>query len=321
VIEANPAFCRMHGYTHDEIVGADPTAFIHPDDHGIFVAYIAAVAEGRDYLTRARDVRKDGTVFDVEVHGTAFRFLGGDHVLGVVRDITLEVQAKVAAREERQRIARDLHDSVSQTLFSLSLHARRAQMALPEGDGDLADAVAHVTALSRTALAEMRTLIYQLRPAALTDAGLGAAIVNHAAALSVREDLRIDVRVPDERLPLDPDQEDELYHLVLEAVHNAVKHAGASLLAVVVATDEDAVDVTVEDDGAGFVVDEVPTGGLGLHTMRERARALGGSLQVSSTVGTGTTVAVRIEAGATGSDGRPLEPRARPSSAVTRRDG
>ena len=74
VVEVNPAFCRMHGYEYDELIGIHPTMFIHPDDHHLFAEYIDAVSEGREFRARAREIHKDGSIFYVEVHGTTFLF-------------------------------------------------------------------------------------------------------------------------------------------------------------------------------------------------------------------------------------------------------
>lgn len=93
VVEANPAFCRMHGRTRAEIVGRHPTSFIHPDDHALFARYIEAIRAGGERRAATRDVRKDGTVFPIEVHGSRFRFRGRPHALGVVRDVTEQQQA------------------------------------------------------------------------------------------------------------------------------------------------------------------------------------------------------------------------------------
>ena len=287
VVEANPAFCRMHGYTHDEVIGLHPSVIIHPDDHGVFANYLVAITEGRDFLTRARDVRKDGSAFEVEVHGTAFRFRGANCVLGSVRDITLEVQAKTAALEERQRIARDLHDSVSQSLFSLGLHARRTELALRAAalppDSEAVAAAARVTELARRTLAEMRALIFELRPTALAEEGVGEAIAKHTAAVSVREQLPIEVSVPGERLPLSPEQEEHLYRLVQEAVHNAVKHTDATRMVVAVRNGADGVAVTVEDDGIGFSDRSQSLG------RRARPRSRNGSVAVAVAIMAATT--------------------------------
>ena len=94
IVEVNPAFCGMHGYTREELLGLHPTAFIHADDHYLFEEYLQTVQAGEAFQGRAIDLRKDGTYFHVEVHGTPFLYRGKRHVLGVVRDITEQVQAE-----------------------------------------------------------------------------------------------------------------------------------------------------------------------------------------------------------------------------------
>lgn len=93
VLEVNPAFCRMHGFTREELIGEQPTRFIAPDDHHLLRDYLAAVQAGGDFQARATDLRKDGTLFPVEVHGQQFVYRGQPAVLGVVRDITERTQA------------------------------------------------------------------------------------------------------------------------------------------------------------------------------------------------------------------------------------
>jgi signal transduction histidine kinase len=117
-----------------------------------------------------------------------------------------------------------------------------------------------------------------------------------AAALTARTGLAITVTGPPERLPLRPDAEEHLYRLALEALNNAVKHADAGELAVRVTLAGDAVEVTVADDGRGFDPDASHPGHLGLHTMRERAEAVGGTLELSARPEAGTTVRCRVPA-------------------------
>ncbi|MFL6250686.1 MAG: MASE1 domain-containing protein, partial [Actinomycetes bacterium] len=118
---------------------------------------------------------------------------------------------------ERQRIARDLHDSVSQSLFSTTLHVRTAQRALEleelDSAGSVGEELSEIGQLTRGALAEMRALILELRPGALAEEGLVAAVTKQASALSAREGLMIQVDGPDERLPLGPEVEEQLYRL------------------------------------------------------------------------------------------------------------
>jgi PAS domain S-box-containing protein len=134
VVEANPAFCRMHGYAYEEMIGLHPTQFIHRDDHGLFVKYLKAIAAGGEFRARAREVRKDGSVFDVEVHGTTFLFRGRPHVLSVLRDVSIEVQS---TRLLEQRVAERTHELAS--LLSLANEAattrdlgRLVAVVLPE---------------------------------------------------------------------------------------------------------------------------------------------------------------------------------------------
>jgi signal transduction histidine kinase len=225
-----------------------------------------------------------------------------------------EQQARLAAREaqaaERARLARDLHDSVSQALFSMSMHARTAQLALaqvPHSDGGpLARAVGQLRELAAGALAEMRALIFELRPDALAEEGLVAALTRQAAAISAREGLPVTVDGPADPLPLSPEAAEHSYRVALEALHNTVKHAAASHAAVLVeAGDGQRVRVSVTDDGAGFDPGPARPGHLGLRTMAERARAAGGDLELVTGLGAGTRVQLTVPAYSTaGKTGR-----------------
>jgi PAS domain S-box-containing protein len=105
VVAANPACCKMHGYTQEEFVGLDPKEFIHPDNYSLFIEFLAEVKAGKTFRRRAIDLRKDGTPFHIEVIGTSFDYLGKPHALAVVRDITEQVKAEAAlqASEARNR--------------------------------------------------------------------------------------------------------------------------------------------------------------------------------------------------------------------------
>jgi signal transduction histidine kinase len=205
------------------------------------------------------------------------------------------------AAAERQKIARDLHDSVSQTLFSMSLQAGIAdhelgRMELPPGSR-LAGALSEVRTLASSALAEMRGLIFELRPGALAEEGLVAGLVRHAAAVGARAELSVTVDGPAERLPLPLEAEESLYRLVQEAVANAVKHARASRIEVTVERTAHGVRLTVSDDGRGFDPDLSYAGHYGLESMRTRAEELGGRLELTSAPEHGTNVRVEVPGG------------------------
>ncbi|MGZ4644051.1 MAG: histidine kinase [Blastococcus sp.] len=227
--------------------------------------------------------------------------------LAIEHDRLRRASEQAAALEERNRLARELHDSVSQALFSMTMHARAAQKALTRADASdrdrqLAKATADVAALrelTNSALADMRALIFELRPDAVTEHGLVDALTRQATALSLRNGIGITVTGPPERLALTAQAEEQAYRIALEAVHNAVKHADASAIRVDVTDLDDAVAITVTDDGRGFDPTTSRPGHLGVTSMRERAVQVAADLQITTAPGVGTTVRLTLPAPAT----------------------
>jgi signal transduction histidine kinase len=198
--------------------------------------------------------------------------------------------------EERGRLARDLHDSVTQSLYSLSLFARSGRDAAEEGDSDRLDA--SLTKLETTALQalrEMRLLLYELRPQALEQEGLIRTIEQRFDAVERRAGIKatVDYQAP-EGLNLPQSMERELYYLTMEALNNALKHAQASAVTVLVRLSPAEVRLEIADDGRGFDPLQV-VGGYGLGDMRERAERLGGRLEISSAPGKGTRISVWVD--------------------------
>jgi PAS domain S-box-containing protein len=229
----------------------------------------------------------------------AFYTALADQAAVAVTNARLSAQARqAAALLERTRLARELHDSVSQALFSMTMHARAAQLSMAKAGldetGPLGRSIVQLGELTRGALAEMRALIFELRPAALAEEGLVAALRKQAAALTAREETTITVQGPQERLDLDPGAEEHLYRIASEALHNVVKHARADSATVSVTTGEGVLRVEVRDDGTGFDQDSGHPGHLGLSTMTERTEAIGASLAITSAPGHGTTVTVSL---------------------------
>jgi signal transduction histidine kinase len=206
-----------------------------------------------------------------------------------------QVQGK-AALEERQRLARELHDSVSQAIFSISLHARTAEALLDRGDSArIGETVGHISSLAQAAMAEMRALIFELRPESLAAEGLVAALTKQAAALRARHGIQVRTelcREPD----LTIDTKEVVYRVAQEASHNTIKHARAGTLSLRLDCDEAHITLVVEDDGQGFDPGMQFPGHLGLQSMRERAQRLGGSLTIASAPGSGTAVRLRLPA-------------------------
>jgi signal transduction histidine kinase len=208
------------------------------------------------------------------------------------------INARLAASVERTRLARDLHDSVSQALFSMTKHARAAQLSMAKAgldpDTPLGHSITQLAELTRGALAEMRALIFELRPGALAEEGLVAALQKQGAALTAREQVAIIVEGPEHRLDLSEGVEEHLYRIASEALHNVVKHAEANHASIRVSVEAATLKIVVDDDGAGFDPETTHAGHLGLSTMAERAAVIGADLTVTSAPADGTTVAVTL---------------------------
>jgi signal transduction histidine kinase len=203
------------------------------------------------------------------------------------------------AIEERRGIARDLHDSVSQALFSTVLHTRTAQNALGQEGGSpsgrVEQSLSAIAELTRSVQNEIRSLIFELRRDPVHD-GLVAALARHASALGAPDGLSIDVRGPGARLPLSPRVETQLFAIGREALANVLRHAGATAAQVRVEARQGQVVVEIRDNGHGFDPAGGHPGHFGLESMRTRAAEIGGRLTIASAPGSGTAVRVRVPA-------------------------
>lgn len=209
-----------------------------------------------------------------------------------VERYTAGVQARWA---ERTRIARELHDSVSQDLFSMSLIANGLREALPEADRLRHQAESLEQTVNRTML-EMRTMLLELRPIALEDAGLVPALRELCRAHETRLGIPVAAELAPVRLP--PELEHTVLRVAQEALSNAARHAEPRAIELSLAEADGQVVVTVHDDGRGFDPVRVVGGhGMGLEMMRGRVAELGGTLNLTSGPGRGTTVRVRIPRG------------------------
>lgn len=198
-------------------------------------------------------------------------------------------QSAVAA--ERSRLARDLHDAVTQTLFSTSLIAE-VLPRLWDRDPEIAlQKVEELRQLTRGALAEMRTLLMELRPSALQDADLVELLKQLAAAVTGRARLPVTVEIEGDRL-LPPDVRVAFYRIAQEALNNVSKHSQARSAAVRLRLTDAQATLVIKDNGRGFDIANVPTSHLGLTIMRERAEAIGAEIAINSRHGRGTEVEV-----------------------------
>ncbi|HYI16612.1 MAG TPA: histidine kinase [Thermomicrobiales bacterium] len=198
-----------------------------------------------------------------------------------------------AALEERQRLARELHDSVSQALYGIGLGARTARTLLdiePERAGEPLD---YVLQLAEAGLTEMRSLIFELRPESLEREGIVTALNRQARALRARHSIQVDVTTCAEpEAPLDT--KEAIYRIAQEALHNVVKHARATSVSMQLAASDQALILTIHDNGIGFDPTGSFPGHLGLSSMRERTTRLGGTFDIQSAPTRGTTLTATV---------------------------
>jgi PAS domain S-box-containing protein len=206
---------------------------------------------------------------------------------------------QTAVMEERQRLARELHDSVSQALYGIGLGTRTARTlidreAIDEGTrAKLAKPLDYVLSLAEAGLAEMRALIFELRPDALEREGLVAALERQAAALRARHKLRVQTDLCEEP-GISLEVKEAVYRIAQEALNNIVKHAHASEVGIRLKDGGDGITLEVRDDGVGFNPQQEHLGHLGLRSMQERAARVGGTLEIESSAGCGALIRVQF---------------------------
>jgi PAS domain S-box-containing protein len=193
------------------------------------------------------------------------------------------------ALEERQRLARDLHDSVSQAVYGIALGARSVKELLSKDPTQVQEPLEYVLRLSEAALAEMRALIFELRPEALEREGLSGALKHHTAVLRARYGIAVEESIAGEPA-MSWESKQALYRIAQEALHNAGRHARATQVRIVLSQEDSQVRLEVQDNGVGFDSENAFPGHFGLNTMRERATGLGGRLDIESHPGAGTMV-------------------------------
>ena len=221
--------------------------------------------------------------------------LSAHAALAVANAQRTERARELSVAEERARLARELHDSVTQTLFSLTLAAESAAaLAGPGGPG--AEQLDRVRELARTGLTEMRSMVETLRPVDLGADGLAEALRKRVDLLRRVHDVRLSLRARGPARLQDRTVEREVLLVASEALANALQHAGAASIEVTLDTGGDTVRLTVADDGAGFDLARTlrESRRLGLTSMRERAEALGGTVHVDTAPGAGTRVQLEV---------------------------
>lgn len=301
----SPGLSSVFGYeTGEETIAPEWwQAAIHPDDRQATMDGFAAAING-DALYWSADYRfrrADNRYAYVIDRGFIIRDADGraTRVIGAMVDLTHQVELKEAAEqammEERRRLARDLHDAVTQSLYSLSLMAEVARRRVQVGDVQATvEYIQRLGELAQQSLKEMRLLVYELRPSALEREGLAGAVQERLDAVERRSGMTARLH-SDGTEQLSANVQTQLFHIIQEALNNTLKHAAATIVRIRLQTQDGATQLEIADNGRGFDLEEAAAaGGLGLVSMRERVERLGGLFNLNSTPGRGTIIQVTL---------------------------
>jgi PAS domain S-box-containing protein len=309
ILDLNGEVVRMFGYDREELIGNSVEILIpdamrseHRALRGQYAESPARRPMGIGMELRAR--RKDGGILPVEVGLSPLMTSRGVFIVTTVHDITSRKRLREfgagvlqGAEEERQRIARDLHDDTAQRLAAILLRLQMARRSwAPERREELlADLHRELHETSEG----VRRILRGLRPPALEEAGVVAAVRAHLRSACRDSELQTDLEADDIDELLSVEAKLSLYRIIQEAISNIVRHSGASTVSIRLSASDDTVTGMVEDDGSGFSVESQAVlggRGLGMLGMQERAAILGGEVRVESEIGRGTRVHIRLPA-------------------------
>ncbi|MCE7870979.1 PAS domain S-box protein [bacterium CPR1] len=309
---ANRATEKLFGFRVEELLGQN-VKILMPDpyraEHDAYMRRYIETGQAR-IIGLGRQVtarRRDGSLFPAHLAVSELNLNGKRQFTGFIRDISDVVELRIeihrreteyaqreeevrttVMQEERKFLSRELHDSVSQALFGIVLGTQAALNAI-EHPARAREALDYVLSLAESGLAEMRALILELRPESLESEGLTGSLARQVRALARRYRLQLTLDVghePQMRI----EHKHQCYRVAMEAMHNVIKHAEASQLTLRVMPQGERLVLEVEDNGKGFREDQVAPTRVGLQSMRERVAAIGGLLQLDSTLGKGTLV-------------------------------
>jgi NarL family two-component system sensor histidine kinase LiaS len=280
----------------------------HVQDNGLYFVLLAGVVGTltgllitRNVTRRLRRITQAAEAWStgalaVEVRDPTHDEIGrlGQDLNGMAEQLhtLLATREELAAVEERNRLARDLHDSIKQNVFATALLVGAARSHLPPDTLPAQMYLAEAEALAEQTRQELTALIRELRPARLEDKGLAVVLRDYAEDWSRRMGIALAMQVQGERI-IALDIEEALFRVAQEALANVAHHSGAAHVTIYLGWDGARVCLTIADDGAGFDVAHANGRGVGLASMRERAAAHSGSLHIASTAGA-TTVEATI---------------------------
>ncbi len=300
----NQAAERLSGWTEDELLGRIPPFFLDDQNERSFWQTFAMRGDRLD-SREMRFRRKDGTPIEVGIWTAPLRDTGGavSGMMGVVTDLTERKQAEktmrdLAVLEERNRIAREIHDTLAQGFTGVVVQLEAVEQAMEESPVEVSGHLGRAKSLARESLNEARRSVRALVPGALEQQTLDAVLKDEILRFEASGPEKASLRLSGEKRDLRPNIEAALLRICQESLANIRRHARATEVNVEFGADHESAWLSVEDDGVGFDQDALKAsdgfGGFGLIAMEQRARLLRGTLTVTGRQGQGTRVEARI---------------------------
>ncbi len=303
VLDANAYACELYGYAREEMLRLSNTDLsAEPEET------VRGLENESNWIPLRYHRKKDGTVFPVEISVSYLTQKGLRISTSVIRDITKRKEAEEALRaseaqlrylssglmvsveEEKKRIAGELHDSIGSTLSAVKFALENALQRSKHQDTELSKSLKELVPLVQHCSEETRRIYMDLRPSILDDLGIVATIAWFSRKFeSIYSDIRIDKRIGVQEEDVPSALKIVIFRILQEALNNAAKHSGATVIDLTLRKPDDAVELIVEDNGAGFSLDE-PGEGLGLTSMQERVESSGGVFSIQSSQGKGTRI-------------------------------
>lgn len=315
MVELNSAAEKIFGHSESKLIGENvmdviPASFKPWFKNGLANCFAGARGPIQGSRIEMPALRTDGSQFFAEFTITQIRLLGRPMFTLYIRDITKRKRAEAELRslpqriikaqeEERERIARELHDGINQMIASVKMRLRRVEDSLPDLKPAAREILQRCDRLLVKILEENRQIARNLRPTELDNLGLATACSSFCSEVQLRTDLKFQCRFTPFSQRLPPVIELNLFRIVQEAINNIEKYAQAKSVKLQIRLHENSVLLKIQDDGRGFdiknlKVEKKMLHGLGLTNMRERASALGGTCKIESLSGCGTTIIVRV---------------------------
>jgi len=312
-LEVNEAYCRMLECKREQVIGMPWKNFNlipHEDDYRQILQIIQTEGRLSDYEMQIFSSSGIEIVLLLSIipiivdNDKCMLLVGHDitqrkHAEEALRQVQNELARELqehSALQERQRLARELHDSVSQALYGISLGAHTALTQFHAAPEKSQTAMNYVLDLAQAGMTEMRALIFELRPESLKSEGLVAAINKQVAAIRARNGIEVEF-TPCEEPAISLEMKEAVYRITLEAVHNAVKHSRCTHVKVVLNAQENSLEVEIDDNGVGFDSSQPYPGHLGLKSMRERAAMISGEIEITSQINQGSRVHMFVPMG------------------------